>query len=163
MSESRRYLASLEALRELFIHYPVHAELSSIRLTATRTGAASIVVRLRETDPVVLAAGIVEWRRTLAGGNTWAWRTANGTDLHVATTGYAPECRDVPLTVVGGPIPSLCCLDVEIEHVAEIDDDTLYRWLGDEIANDWPFEPATLGDHRSPPVGTAHPHLGATS
>lgn len=95
MRGSDRYLEPLAAVRELFVRCPVHVELSSVQIATGADGAATVLVRLGDSDPVVLAAGIVEWRRTL-------------------------------------------------ELPGEIDDDVLYRWLGDEIANNWPFAPQQL-------------------
>jgi hypothetical protein len=144
MSGSRHYLLPLEALHDLFVQYPVRADLSSIHIATDHSGKASILVRLRQADPAVLAAGIVEWRRTLSKGTSWAWRAPSGKNIHVVTTGYVPECGGIPLTVVAGPVPLNCCLDLDLEIPEELDDDSLYRWLGDEIANNWPFEPTLL-------------------
>lgn len=139
---SRGYLGVLESLRELFERYPVRADMSSVHVALDPAGRASVLVWLRPADPVVLAAGIVEWRRTLAGRRSWAWRTPGGEHLHISTAGHAPECDELSVAVLAGPIPHDCCLDVDLEpDVPEVlDDDVLYRWLGDEIANDWPFD-----------------------
>lgn len=144
MSGSHRYLGALESLQELFVNYPFRVEMSSIHIAMDSAGQASIVVQLHKTDPVILAAGIVEWRRTLANGSTWAWRTPSGKEIHVATTGYAPECDETPMAVMAGPIPHDCYLDFDLDPdvPAELGDYTLYHWLGNEIANDWPFKPA---------------------
>jgi len=117
-------------------------ELSSVQIATGADGATTVLVRLRDSDPVVLAAGIVEWRRTLVRGRTLAWRAANGDSFQVVVTGFGGEIDEIPLTVVTGPVPADCCLDLELP--GEVDDDVLYRWLGDEIANNWPFEPRQL-------------------
>jgi hypothetical protein len=145
MSGSVRYLDTLESLRALFLDYPMRADMSSIHLSVDSDGQASIMVWLRSTDPVVLAAGIVEWRRTLSPGATWVWRTPDGAGLHVATTGHAPECAGIPVAVLAGPLPHECHLDNDLEPglSEERDDDALYRWLGDEIAHNWPFPAGT--------------------
>ncbi|OLF11141.1 hypothetical protein BLA60_14230 [Actinophytocola xinjiangensis] len=145
MNGSARYLAVLDSLREFFRDCPMNSEMSSIQLTAD--GHPQVIVRLRATDPALIAAGIVEWRRTLARGNTWAWRTPCGTEIHVATTGHAPEDTEVPITVVAGPVPNDCGLDHDLEpgRPDELGDDTLYQWLGNEIATTWPFGPLPHG------------------
>jgi hypothetical protein len=145
VSGSHRYLAALESLRELFVNYPFRAEISTITVAMDRLWRPAIMVQLHRAHPVILAAGIMEWRRTLSHGNTWAWRTPNGAELFVATAGRAPESDDMPVAVIAGPIPHDCYLenDLEPDVSEEVDDDTLYRWLGDEIANNWPFETAS--------------------
>lgn len=154
MSGSVRYLDALESLRALFLDYPMRAEMSSIHLAVDSDGQSSIMVWLHSKDPVVLAAGIVEWRRTLSHGSTWVWRTPDGARLHVATTGRAPECADMPIAVLAGPLAHGCHLDNDLDPnvAAELDDDALYRWLGDEVASNWPF-----------PAGTNTTHTGATA
>ncbi|WP_460403176.1 hypothetical protein [Actinophytocola sediminis] len=74
----------MESLRELFAGYPCHVEMSSISIAVDPTGQAAVTVRLREADPAVLAAGIVEWKRTLSRASTSAWRTPAGYEVHVA-------------------------------------------------------------------------------
>ena len=120
----------------------MNSEMSSVHIAVE---PPSVVVQLLATDPTLVAAGIVEWRRTLAGGSTWVWRTPLGTEIHVATTGHAPECPDVPIAVVAGPIPHDGRLDHGLDpgRTDELDDDTLYQWLGSEIAGNWPFESTT--------------------
>jgi hypothetical protein len=142
MSESHHYQAVLESLRELFVNYPFRAEMSTVTIATDPTGQASIMVWLRNTESATLAAGCVEWRRTLSQGNTWVWRTPSGDELYVATTGYAPESVDVSMAVIAGPLPHDCYLEHDLEPDAseEVDMDTVYRWLGDEIANNWPFK-----------------------
>ncbi|OLF05871.1 hypothetical protein BLA60_34385 [Actinophytocola xinjiangensis] len=137
MSGSQRFLGPLAAVRELFVRCPVDVEMSSVRIGVDAGGVVSALVRLRNSDPAVLAAGIVQWRRTLVRGNTWAWRGPAGDGFHIVTTGFG-EDGGVAVAVVAGPVPAGCCLDLELP--GEIDDDVLYRWLGDEIANNWPFE-----------------------
>ncbi|OLF09362.1 hypothetical protein BLA60_19495 [Actinophytocola xinjiangensis] len=113
---------------------------------ASNSGEDSVLVRLGAADRVVLVAGIVEWRRTLVGGRTWVWRTPDGTAVHISTTGHAPECAGLSVAVLAGPVAWGGCLDVPVEPGVseEVDDDVLYRWLGDEIANDWPFTVNTV-------------------
>lgn len=152
MSGSARYLEALESLRVLFLDCPTRAEMSSIQLAVDSDGQPSVMVWLHTTSPAVLAAGIVEWRRTLSHGSTWVWRTPDGASLHVATTGRAPGCADIPIAVLAGPLPHSCHLDhaLDPDLAEELDDDALYRWLGDEVANNWPF-----------PAGTNTAHDGA--
>jgi hypothetical protein len=144
MSGSHRYLTVLESLRDLFVHYPLRAEMSSITLATDATGQVSIVVALHRADTAMLAAGVVEWRRTLAEVRTWAWRTPDGEELYVSAAGHAPECEGMRVAVIAGPVPQDAYLehDLDPDVSTEIDLDTLYRWLGDEIANSWPFKVA---------------------
>lgn len=137
---SRSYVNSLESLQGLFVSYPVRAEMSTITV-AVDSGGPSVLVRLRGADRVVLVAGIVEWRRTLVRGRTWVWRTPDGEAIHVSTAGHAPEGAELAVAVLAGPVPWGSCLDLPLDPgtAEQVDDDVLYRWLGDEIANNWPF------------------------
>ncbi|MGH3761185.1 hypothetical protein [Actinophytocola sp.] len=143
MSGSYRYLRALESLQELFANYPFRADMSSMLISMDPTGKAAILVQLHSADPMVLAAGIVEWKRTLVDGNTWAWRTPSGKEIHISTTGYTPECGETSIVVMTGPVPHDCYLDFHLDpNTSEVlDDERLYHWLGSEIANNWPFKP----------------------
>ncbi|GAB3462677.1 hypothetical protein [Actinophytocola sediminis] len=147
MSGSRHYLAALKALHELFVNYPVRAKMSSIHIATDSTGRISILAYLDKTDPVVSAAGTVEWTRTLTKSKSWAWRTPNSNEFYVATVGYAPECAEMQIAVLAGPVPHDCYLDFDLEpdFSEELSANVVYRWLGDEIANNWPFEPLPTG------------------
>ncbi|WP_460397746.1 hypothetical protein [Actinophytocola sediminis] len=128
---SPHHLDALTSLRELFVNYPIRADMSSIRIV----GDGQVLVELRAAEPVVLAAGIVVWQRTLANATTWTWRT--GDELHVVTTGRAPERDDLTITVLAGPVPHDCRLDHVLEpgSAETLDAVALYDWLASEITN----------------------------
>lgn len=143
---SYRYLHPLDSVHDLLLSYPMRADMSSIHIEAAH-GQSTITVRLREADPAVLAAGLVEWHRTLYPAETWAWRAATGDDVHIIVTGFGPECDRTAIAVLAGPIPQTPRLDMNLEPATprRLDPDTLYGWFGSEILHSWPFQPATIG------------------
>jgi hypothetical protein len=140
MSGSHRYLNALESFHTGLTSYPMRAELASINFTMDQERHVMITVHLEKADPVVLAAGLVDWDRTLGRAQTWGWRTPDGKEGHVAVIGYSTE--GTPIAVVAGPIPYD---DQRLDHDLEpgvpeqLDTDSLYRWLGAEITEAWPF------------------------
>lgn len=161
MSGSARYLGALRSLQDMFVNYPMRAEMSSINIAMDSVGNLSVMVLLRASDPVILAAGIVEWKRSLTKGSSWVWRTPCGEEIYVSTTGYAPECDEIPVVVMAGPISADCYLDHDLDpdEPEELSVDTLYRWLGDEIANNWPFMPAVNNRQAAPEMSTRNTHM----
>jgi hypothetical protein len=142
VSGSNSYVRPLASLLELFDGYPFHAEISSIHIAADSLGEPAILVHLREMDPGILAAGLVEWARTLDETVIRGWRTPSGTETHISVTGYAPECGDVPIGVLTGPFPHSNRFDVRREpgQVKELDEDALSAWFVSETTNTWPFK-----------------------
>jgi hypothetical protein len=143
MNGSYRYLHPLESVHDLLRSYPMRAEMSSVNFTSDPAGRASVTVQLRDADPAVLAAGLVEWQRTLYPPEIWAWRNAATDGVHIVVSGFGPECDKTPIAVLAGPIPHTPRLDTALEPGTprRLDPDTLHSWFGLEILHSWPFQP----------------------
>lgn len=155
MTGSHRYLDALESLHTMLASYPTQAELSAIQLAVDPAGRVSVVVHLRVAEPATLAAGLVEWRRSLGRPEVWAWRTPEGNELHIAVVGHGDEFDDdVPIAVLAGPTPYDRRLDHGLDPGAaeRLSGETLDAWLAAEVVRTWPFSSGP----------TADKHTGAT-
>lgn len=144
MSGSHRYLDTLSSFHAMLSSFPTRAEVASVQFAMSPEGQVTVTVHLRPAEPAVLAAGLVDWERTLGRTETWAWRTLNGDEVHLAVFGY-DDCDRTPIAVVSGPIPYdgwHVDYDLDLGLAEQIDTDVLYRWLGAEIARSWPFTSA---------------------
>jgi hypothetical protein len=140
MNGSRPYLDPLEKLHTMLSSYPTRAEIASIHI-ADRSGQAEIAVRLQEAEPAPMAAGLLDWQRTLGRARTWAYRAPHQSTARLAVVGYGTECARTPVVVIGGPTADADQLgDLELRNPELLDAEFLPTWLGSEIIRTWPFD-----------------------
>jgi hypothetical protein len=96
---SDKFLPLLEAMHVLFRDYPIQGEMTDIRLV-TESGRGLVVVRLATGELPTVAAGMVEWYRTLAGPRGIAFRSTDGTTVYLGLVGRDDE-TDTDIEVRG--------------------------------------------------------------
>jgi hypothetical protein len=119
---------------------PTQAGISIIHIVVNPQTA--IMVRLREAEPALLAAGLVEWQCLLGRTEIWAWRTPR----HIVVTGYGSECAETPIAVLAGPMPYDDQFDLDPDASDRLGTETFYDWFGAEVVRTWPF--TTPGAHQ---------------
>jgi len=103
MSDSARFVDLLESLHTLLANYPVQSDIASIEVEVDAFGRDAAVVHLWPTTLATLAAGLVEWDRTLACATASVRRTSDGRSVHVTVSGRSDE-GDVPVQVWGSTV-----------------------------------------------------------
>lgn len=100
MSGSARFVDLLASLHTLLANYPIEADMSSVEVEIDAFGREAATVHLWPTRLAALAAGLVEWERTLASGTASVWRTRDGRRVHLTVQGRSDE-GDIPVQVWG--------------------------------------------------------------
>jgi hypothetical protein len=100
MSGSDRFVGLLASLHTLLANYPIEADMSSVEVEIDAFGREAATVHLWPTRLAILAAGLVEWERTLASGTASMWRTPDGHSVHLTLNGRSDE-GDIPVQVWG--------------------------------------------------------------
>jgi hypothetical protein len=91
MNASDKFLPLLDSIHSLLRHYPVQAEVGSIRVVAESSARQLVMVQLAAGELTTVAAGLVEWHRTLAAGRGVAARTSDGATVHLGVCGHIDE------------------------------------------------------------------------
>jgi hypothetical protein len=89
MNASDKFLPLLDSIRLLLRHYPIRAEITSVRVAAD--GPALVTVQLATAELGTVAAGIIEWYSTLAASRCLATRTSDGGTVHLGVCGHIDE------------------------------------------------------------------------
>jgi hypothetical protein len=87
MTTSETFLPLLDSIRVLFRHYPIQADMTTVRIVA----GERVVVQLAAGDLGRVAAGIVEWDRTLAAGRRTIERSSDGASVTLGLVGHVDE------------------------------------------------------------------------
>jgi hypothetical protein len=88
---SEKFLPLLDSIRLLLRHYPVQADIASVRVTAESGSRQVVVVQLAAGELGTVAAGVAEWHRTLAAGRCVAARSSDGATVDLGVCGHIDE------------------------------------------------------------------------
>jgi len=91
MNGSENFLPLLDSIRLLLRHYPVEAEMTSVRVVAESDSRQLVMVQLAAGTLGTVAAGIAEWHRTLAAGRCVAVRSSDGATVDLGVCGHIDE------------------------------------------------------------------------
>ena len=91
MTGSDKFLPPLESIHNLLRYYPIQADLASIKVDTTSGVRSRVMVQLAATDLTTIAAGLLEWHRTLADSAAVAARTSDGVTVHLGVCGINDE------------------------------------------------------------------------
>src|SRR5262249_46185815 len=91
MTTSETFLPLLDSIRDLFHHYPIHAGMGSVRAVVDCGARQLVVVQLVAGNLETVAAGIVEWDRTLAAGRRTMERSTDGATVTLGLAGHVDE------------------------------------------------------------------------
>lgn len=100
MNSSHSFLPLLESIRELLANYPVHAGMEQIRAVIDSPTSRLIAVQLAAGSLETVAAGIAEWKFTLADGRCTVERSGDGGTITLRLTGRIDE-DGTPVEVCG--------------------------------------------------------------
>lgn len=87
MTMSETFLPLLDSIRVLFRDYPIQADMTAVRVV----DGERVVVQLATGDLGAVAAGIVEWDRTLAAGRRTIERSTDGATVTLGLVGHVDE------------------------------------------------------------------------
>jgi hypothetical protein len=87
MTTSQTFLPLLDSIRVLLRDYPIHADMTTVRVV----DGERIVVQLAAGDLGTVAAGMVEWDRTLAAGKHTIERSSDGATVTLGLAGHVDE------------------------------------------------------------------------
>src|ERR1044072_1966865 len=87
MTTSETFLPLLDSIRVLLRDYPTQADIATVRVVA----GERVVVQLAAGDLGSVAAGIVEWDRTLAAGHSTIERSSDGATVTLGLAGHVDE------------------------------------------------------------------------
>jgi hypothetical protein len=87
MTTSETFLPLLDSIRVLLRDYPVQAEMTAVRVVL----GERVVVQLATGGLGTVAAGIVEWGRTLAAGRHTIERSSDGATVTLGLVGHVDE------------------------------------------------------------------------
>jgi hypothetical protein len=87
MTTSQTFLPLLDSIRVLLRDYPIHADMTTVRVV----DGERVVVQLATGDLGTVAAGIVEWDRTLAAGRHTVERSPDGATVTLGLAGHVDE------------------------------------------------------------------------
>lgn len=87
MTTSDLFLPLLDSIHALLRDYPIQADIATVRVVA----GERVVVQLAAGDLGAVAAGIVEWDRTLAAGRRTIERSTDGATVTLGLVGHVDE------------------------------------------------------------------------
>ena len=87
MTTSETFLTLLDSIRTLLRDYPIQADMTTVRVV----DGERVVVQLAAGDLGAVAAGIVEWDRTLAAGRRTIERSSDGATVTLGLVGHVDE------------------------------------------------------------------------
>jgi len=91
VNSSDNFLPLLDSIRNLFQHYPIRSEMGSVQVIVDSGARQLVVVQLVDGDLGSVAAGIVEWDRTLAAGRLTIERSPDGATVTLGVAGHIDE------------------------------------------------------------------------
>lgn len=91
MNGSDKFLPLLDSIRLLLRHYPMQAEMTAVWVVAEGSARQLVVVQLAAGELGRVAAGLVEWHRTLAAGRCVAARSSDGATVDLGVCGHIDE------------------------------------------------------------------------
>jgi hypothetical protein len=91
MTTSDMFLPLFNSIRELLQHYPIEADMGSIRVDVGPGARQLLHVQLKPGDLGSVAAGIVEWDHTLAAGRRTIERSSDGATVTLGLAGHVDE------------------------------------------------------------------------
>ena len=84
MNSSEAFLPLLDSIRDLFQHYSIRSGMCSVQVVVEAGARQLVVVELEAGALGSVAAGIVEWERTLAAGRLTIERSSDGATVTLA-------------------------------------------------------------------------------
>ncbi len=87
MTTSETFLPLLDSIHALLRDYPIQADMTTVRVA----DGDRVVVQLAAGDLGTVAAGIVEWDRTLAAGRRTIERSSDGATVTLGLVGHVDE------------------------------------------------------------------------
>jgi hypothetical protein len=87
MTTSETFLPLLDSIHTLLRDYPIQADMTTVRVV----DGDRVVVQLAAGDLGAVAAGIVEWDRTLAAGRRTIERSSDGATVTLGLVGHVDE------------------------------------------------------------------------
>jgi hypothetical protein len=87
---SDKFLPLLDAMHTLLRDYPIQGEMTEIRVVLAES-PGRVVVRLATGDLPTVAAGMVEWYRTVVAPSGTVFRGTDGTTVHFGLVGRDEE------------------------------------------------------------------------
>jgi hypothetical protein len=91
VNSSEAFLPLLYSIRDLFQRYPIQSGMGSVRVVVGSGARQLVVVQLVAGDLGSVAAGIVEWDRTLAAGRLMIERSSDGATVTLGVAGHVDE------------------------------------------------------------------------
>ena len=91
MNSSDNFLPLLDSIRNLFQHYPIRSAMGSVQVVVNSGARQLVVVQLASGNLGTVAAGIVEWERTLAAGRLTIERSSDGATVTLGVAGHVDE------------------------------------------------------------------------
>src|SRR4051812_43480766 len=91
MNSSDAFLLLLDSIRDLFRYYPIRSGMCSVQVVVEPGTRQLVVVQLEAGALGSVAAGIVEWERTLAAGRLTIERSSDGATVTLGVAGHVDE------------------------------------------------------------------------